>query len=73
MPPTLLHPDSQPGLVWEELQAQKVERKHNIVYGLVGFLGGADGLQEEGHFNSHPDITARGVSYLLLSPTVRQG
>ncbi|OBS73853.1 hypothetical protein A6R68_15610 [Neotoma lepida] len=29
--------------------------------GLAGFLGGADWLQEEEHFNSHPDTTAQGL------------
>ncbi|OBS57193.1 hypothetical protein A6R68_11680, partial [Neotoma lepida] len=28
--------------------------------GLAGFLGGADWLQKEGHFNSHPDTTGQG-------------
>ncbi|OBS73854.1 hypothetical protein A6R68_15611, partial [Neotoma lepida] len=34
---------------------------NSAVSGLAGFLDGADWLQEEGHFNSHPDTTAQGL------------
>ncbi|OBS57194.1 hypothetical protein A6R68_11681, partial [Neotoma lepida] len=51
---------SQPGLVWEELQTQKAGRELCSVWpGRVP--GWSYWLQEEGHFNSHPDSTAQGL------------
>ncbi|OBS58545.1 hypothetical protein A6R68_10330, partial [Neotoma lepida] len=43
---------------------------NSAVSGLPGFLGGADWLQEEGHFNSHPDTTAQALvpSFCLQQP-----